>query len=389
MQYFLVVLAMLTPGFVWAAEPAANVPAAMTQWTPAGWGGGGFYYAAAYHPTRDGVIYLAGDVGGVYRSDDHGRSWLVINNGLVNYGVFSLAVDRKNPDTIYAATDGGLCKSVDSGSHWQLLPRTGPKDLHLTGEKGKSIHCIAVDPTDGNIVYAVSPAGKIFKSIDGGQSWSVSYEKKVARTDQDALWVQFGRVNGDFFGGLWMPVAFPNDASAEGCNGFGFSFKGEGAPPRDVFLTLTTAGGVVYRSRNLTDLFKGGQWTDVVLGNADFTVDPASAKKFPEQAKSQPTPVWSTVNRLDFSCVGSLPDAAAIGHFGKFFFSFPSPDAAAKPILMTVREFSKNKAVQNYGNVRLSASGAGGGTIYSVAIAPERAVPGARRHCRCRPADQF
>jgi photosystem II stability/assembly factor-like uncharacterized protein len=171
MRCLVFAMALLISGLLPAAEP--------TIWTPAGWGGGGFYYAAAFHPTRDGVLYLAGDVSGVYKSIDHGRTWSMINNGLVNYGVFTLATDRTNPETIYAATDGGLCKSTDGGTHWRLLPKTGPKELHITGERGKSIHCIAVNPADGNIVYAGSPTGKIYRSADGGQSWSVSFEQKM------------------------------------------------------------------------------------------------------------------------------------------------------------------------------------------------------------------
>src|SRR5690349_15892021 len=82
-----------------AAAPPATHPAAVapTTWTPSGWGGGGFYYAAAFHPARDGVLYLAGDVGGVYRSDDRGRTWAMTNAGLADYGVFTLAVDGRNP----------------------------------------------------------------------------------------------------------------------------------------------------------------------------------------------------------------------------------------------------------------------------------------------------
>src|SRR5882724_1763715 len=143
---------------------------AADHWTQCGWGGGGFYYSAVFHPTQDGVIYLGGDVGGVYKTEDHGRNWRMINNGLAGYGVFSLAVDRVNPQTVYAATDSGLCKSTDAGEHWQLLPRTGPKELRITGEKGRSIRSIAVDPADGNVIYAGSPAGKVYKSTDGGQT---------------------------------------------------------------------------------------------------------------------------------------------------------------------------------------------------------------------------
>jgi photosystem II stability/assembly factor-like uncharacterized protein len=350
------------------AGPPASAPA---SWTHAGWGGGGFYWAAAFHPTRDWAIYLAGDVGGVYKSVDRGANWTVINNGLVDYGVYSLAVDRKSPETVYAATEGGLCKSTDGGGHWQLLPRTGRTELRITGEKGKSIRCIAVDPADGNIVYAGSPGGKVYKSADGGRTWAVSYEKKARQDakEQEALRVQFGKVSGDWHGGFWMPLALPKDVKAEECSGLGFSFKAEGARPRDVFVTLKTAAGVSYRSRNLSELFQPGAWRDVVLGKDDFAVDPEYAKKNPEQAKAQPAPQWATVNRVDFVCVGSLPQEASVGWFGKFFFAFaPAGAAAGKPALVTVRDFAKDKKVWAYGNVRTGQSE--GGAVYSVAIAP-------------------
>lgn len=58
-----------------ALSSLAAIPAFDAEWEHAGWGGGVYYYAAAFHPTRDGVIYLAGDVGGVHRSEDVGESW--------------------------------------------------------------------------------------------------------------------------------------------------------------------------------------------------------------------------------------------------------------------------------------------------------------------------
>lgn len=153
--------------------------AAEANWQQTGWGGGGYFYSSVYHPTKDGVIYLGGDVAGVYKTEDHGRNWRMINNGIAGYGVFSLAVDQRNPETVYAATEDGLCKSTNGGETWVTLPKTGRKALRITGEKGKSIRSIAVDPTNSNIVYAASPAGKVYKSIDGGQTWEVSYERKV------------------------------------------------------------------------------------------------------------------------------------------------------------------------------------------------------------------
>ncbi|MBM4083151.1 MAG: hypothetical protein FJ278_25815, partial [Planctomycetes bacterium] len=148
------------------AEPQAGA-----SWQHTGWGGGGFFWSCAFHPTKDGVIYLGGDVGGAYRTDDKGLHWRFINNGLVDYGVYSLAVDRKNPDTVYAGTLGGLCKSTDGGAHWEFLKESAKDALDIRADRNKSVRAVAVDPSNGSVVYAGTPTGKIFKSEDGGQSW--------------------------------------------------------------------------------------------------------------------------------------------------------------------------------------------------------------------------
>ena len=198
------------------------------RWTPAGWGGGGFYYAAAFHPTRDGVIYLAGDVGGVYKTEDHGKHWRLINRGIAGYSVFSLAVDPGTPDTVYAATDEGLCRSSDAGESWTALPNTDEHHLRITGEKTRSVRCIAVDPFNSNIVYAGSPGGKIYKSQDRGQTWAIVYEKKFAPQSVPSVRVQFGDVNGAI---LWR-VLDAGDVSvidhAAGRDGIRFFLEGRG-----------------------------------------------------------------------------------------------------------------------------------------------------------------
>ncbi len=363
---------LLTGIVAWAADShpiAQRAPA----WEWAGWGGGGFYYSCLFHPTKDGTIYMGGDVCGIYKSEDHGLTWRLINDGLVDYRVFSLAADRTAPDTVYAATAGGLSKSTDSGAHWRLLPNTGEKGLRITGEKGKSIRCIAVDPADGRVVYAASPSGKVYKSTDGGETWKSVYEKASEQEPPETLRVQFGKANDAWFGGLWLPLAFPEGVATADCAGFGFTFKGDGTVPQDCFLTLKSKDGTAYRSRNLRELFKQTRWGDVTLGAKDFILDPEYAKKNPDQAKTYSgTPDWATVNRLDFVCVGLLPTNAPVGKFTRFYFVLThTPDGRAKPAtaphLHVVKEFAKSKSVPTYGNVRIGALQ--GNPVYSVAVA--------------------
>ena len=357
-------LSLATASTSRAADPAA-------QWEACGWGGGGFYYAAAYHPTKDGVIYMGGDVAGVYKTEDHGRHWRLINNGLVNYGVFSLAVDRTNPQTVYAATEGGLCKSADGGEHWRLLPMTKHNELRITGEKGKSIRAIAVDPANGQNVYAASPAGKAYKSVDGAETWKQVYTKATAPEDTSLLRVQLGKVNGDFFGGVWLPLTFPTDTKGRECVGFGFTFKGDKSHPDKTFVSLQTVDGATYRTKNVRDLFATDQVQEVLLKTGDFELDAEYAKKHPEKPKSfAGGKDWAAVNRMDLSVVGALPENASIARLGKISFTFAAPAATDKPTSMVVRDFAVNKTVQTYGNVRVG-SGESSGAFHSVTVSPK------------------
>lgn len=335
------------------------------QWEQCGWGGGGFYVSAAMHPTKDGVIYLGGDVNGVSRSDDHGRTFKMINNGIVDYGVFSLAVDKSSPDTVYAATAGGLCKSTDRGEHWRLLPLTVPGKLHITGERNRSIRSVAVSPTDSNVVYAASQTGKLYKSMDGGETWTVSYEDAIDKVEPGALRVQYGKVDGQFYGGMWTMLKTPVNQKPEQFIGIGFSFKGDGSKADRTFMTITTADGLKYTSRNISEIFTHIEWKDVMLKTADFTVDPDYAKNNPDKvAKLPANPQWSSVNRIDFTLVGPLPTSANIALFKRFFLIGSA--AAGKQDLVTVRDFAADPVVQSYGNIRTGQPTPG--AIYSVAV---------------------
>ena len=351
MMRWLVVLAVAAAAQ--AAEPV--------HWDWCGWGGGGFFYSAAFSPTQDGTLYLGGDVAGVYKSSDRGQSWKLANEGLADYGVFSLACDPTTPDVVYAATELGLCRSADGAKTWQLLPKTGPRDLRITGEKGKSTRCVAIDPRDGKVLYAASPGGKVYKSVDSGQSWQTVWQKAAENDPAETLRVQFGKVNGDYYGGFWLPFAYPKDLPAADVAGFGLTFRGDGTIPQDCFLTLKDSDGVSYRSRNLRELFGQKEWGELVLTAKDFVLDPEWAKKNADAAKAYSgTPAWAKVNRLDFVCVGPLMNTAPVGKFTRFYYATA---AGAK----VVRDFGASKTVQTYGNLRLGS--AQGGPVQTVAVA--------------------
>ncbi|GEM_PF-569549 len=153
----------------------------LAEWHSLGPGGGGWLWSLAVAPDEKGTIYLGCDVGGIYRSDDFGRSWRIINAGLGNTYVAAIAVDPSNPSVVYAGTHGGVYKSTDKGEHW-ALKRNGFPPIETWGITAP-IAALAVDPSDERHILAgigeprrrtlpkTAKTAGIFVSYDGAESW--------------------------------------------------------------------------------------------------------------------------------------------------------------------------------------------------------------------------
>src|SRR5215207_4898737 len=100
-------------------------------------------------------LYVAG--GNAVSLIEDGR----VETGLEGHGARCLALDPKDPDTLYVGTsDQGIFKSEDGGGTWEKLSGIGPP----------RITAVAVSPTDG-AVYAGTEPSALFVSRDGGLSW--------------------------------------------------------------------------------------------------------------------------------------------------------------------------------------------------------------------------
>jgi photosystem II stability/assembly factor-like uncharacterized protein len=151
------------------------------RWRMIGPTRGGRTRACAGVPSQPNVFYVGQVNGGVWKTDDYGRTWTPIFDDQPTQAVGSIAVAATNPNTIYVGSGEGLArpdlgvgngvyKSTDAGKTWTHLP--GLRD-------GQGIPAMAVDPRDENRVFAAvlgHPYGAneergIYLSTDGGQSW--------------------------------------------------------------------------------------------------------------------------------------------------------------------------------------------------------------------------
>jgi len=130
----------------------------------------------------------------VQRSDDGGRSWAPVGKDFVYDGdpgthqgydglahpwefarVWHLEPSPTDPETVYAGVeDAALFRSTDGGGSWSELSglRThGSGPRWQPGAGGLCLHTVLLHPTDPQrIVTAISAAGA-FRSDDGGESW--------------------------------------------------------------------------------------------------------------------------------------------------------------------------------------------------------------------------
>src|SRR5438309_8480204 len=119
--------------------------------------------------TSKGTI-LVGTVGqGVMMSADEGESW---TRAGVRQGMHSdcivrmLRSDARSPEIVYAGTDFGLYRSDDGGATWRLLENP---------MKGSMVWSMAIDPVDPAVMFAGTGTPStpgIFRSTDAGKSWS-------------------------------------------------------------------------------------------------------------------------------------------------------------------------------------------------------------------------
>ena len=249
---------------------------------------GGRTRAAAGVPSQPNVFYVGQVNGGVWKSDDYGRTWNPIFDHESTQSIGAIAVAPSDPNLIYVSSGEGLhrpdlsvgngiYKSTDAGKTW----------THLGGlVDGQQIPALAVDPRNPNRVFAAvlgHPYGPseergIYRSTDGGQTWQrvISKDENTGGSDVEidasnpdvvyaSMWEaregpwednnEFNGAHGGLFkstdgGTTWHPLTngLPKDLSQ-------IDVAIAPSDPRRLYATLATASGKlsVYRSDDAGD----------------------------------------------------------------------------------------------------------------------------------------
>ena len=107
----LFVLAVFLSSFTLTGHAAPSLEQLIGEslhWRSIGPYRGGRTRAIAGVPSRPNVFYMAQVNGGIFRSDDYGRTWVPIFDNQSTASIGALAVASSNPDVIYAGSGEGL-----------------------------------------------------------------------------------------------------------------------------------------------------------------------------------------------------------------------------------------------------------------------------------------
>lgn len=124
-------------------------------------------------PEQPAMIYV-GTSKGIFLSEDggdHWTDWFEESSGLTSIDVRDLVIHPKNPEKLYAATTGGLFVSEDAGDTWEpsftgnSLPGSSEVRFVRFSSKAQSIY--------------IGTGSGVFKSTDGGKRWDLKWESAL------------------------------------------------------------------------------------------------------------------------------------------------------------------------------------------------------------------
>ncbi|MFW6074403.1 MAG: VPS10 domain-containing protein [Chloroflexota bacterium] len=152
---------------------------------------GGRVVAVSGDPVNRNTFYFGSTGGGVWKTEDGGKSWQNVSDGYFNYAsVGALNVAPSDPNVIYAgmgetsirgnvSRGDGVYKSTDAGKTWEHM---GLADTRNIGE-------VLIHPDNPDVVYVAAlghvwgpnPERGVYRSKDGGKNWDlVLYKSEKA-----------------------------------------------------------------------------------------------------------------------------------------------------------------------------------------------------------------
>ena len=130
--------------------------------------------AIAAHPLQPEVMYV-GTQHGPYRSMDHGSHWEKVNVPDHGLPVWSLMFHPRDPKIMFAGYEScEIYRSDNGGETWSQLPvsvRFPEVTVAPGANPAKRVLMLSGSMADANLLYGATEVGGIIRSRDGGEHW--------------------------------------------------------------------------------------------------------------------------------------------------------------------------------------------------------------------------
>ena len=137
-------------------------------------GGVGRTNCTAFHSQDDNVFWVGTPAGGIWKTTDGGGTWSPMTDGFASIGISDIKVNPTDANIIYALTgdgDGGqtpsigVMKTTNGGVTWFPTGLTWTPSQYVLGYK------LLMDPNDPEILIAAMTNG-IWRTDNGGMTWT-------------------------------------------------------------------------------------------------------------------------------------------------------------------------------------------------------------------------
>ena len=135
---------------------------------------GGVIQDVKFCPTNPDIMYACGwsDItpGDLLKSVDGGQSWSQLS-GYIHQAMTEVALHPTNPDILYVSGDAKITKSIDGGNSWSVSNAGLPSNY--------GVYCVSINPFNPEELLCSNDIG-LYKTTDAGASWIMKKNVSVS-----------------------------------------------------------------------------------------------------------------------------------------------------------------------------------------------------------------